>query len=381
MKPSVALRSLLTSVLMLASSAGFAETAAATRLDLGYDSNPYTLSDVVGEEGGMFMALDASAEATRETAGGGELGMDAGVAARLFGSGMSDANEARYFARVGGETGGKHRQHAFDWALRYRLRDSTYVSRATGDIATSGGTEIGDRYDSGIADLRGAWHLPGGRWGRVSLEGSAESKDYKEDYASLGLDRLDYTQFGVEPRYEYERGADTVQVKLPWAIRQYRDRRVSDVNGAAVAGTDLEYTYLGLDARYARELSAADEIGWTGSYETREDNGVGYSDRKRWQTGVEWTHKPARGEKLSAGLEYSSRVFDRPVTGNPLINDETPEKKGYAVKVEYERPFPGVAVKDLALLGAARWESYDNSSDPIFEYDRYEVFAGVRKEF
>jgi hypothetical protein len=380
-KPSFALRPLLTFVLMLTSSVSLAETAAETRLDLGYDSNPYTLSGGVGEEGGMFMALDASAEATRETAGGGELALDAGVAARLFGSSMSDANEAQYFVRVGGETGGKRREHAFDWALRYRLRDSTYVSRATGDVATSGGAEIGDRYDSGIADLRGAWHLPGGRWGRVTLEGSAESKDYRKDYASLGLDRLDYTQFGVEPQYEYERGADTVQVKLPWAMRQYRDRRVSDVNGVAVAGTDLEYTYLGLDARYARELSAADEIGWTGGYETREDNGAGYGDRKRWQTGVDWTHKPAKGEKLSAGLEYSSRVFDRPVTGNPLINDETPEKKGYAVKVKYERPFPGVAVKDLALLGSARWESYDNSSDPIFEYDRYEVFAGVRKEF
>lgn len=381
MKPSFLLRPLLASALLFTSATSLAEVKADARLDLGYDSNPYTLSDGVGEEGGMFMALDASAEATRETGGGGELGVDAGVAARLFGSSMSDANEQQYFVRVGGETGGKRRDHIFDWALRYRLRDSTYVSRATGDVATSGGSSIGDRYDSGIADLVGTWHLPGGTWGRVSLEGTAESKDYREDYASLGLDRLDYTQFGLEPQYEYERGANSVRVKLPWAVRQYRDRRVSDVNGLPVAGTDLEYTYYGLDLRYAREISKVDEVGFTGGYETRSDNGVGYGDRKRWQTGVEWTHKPAKGEKLSAGVDYSSRVFDRPVTGNPLINDETPEKKGFALDVKYERPFPGVAVPDLALLGAARWESYSNSSDPIYEYDRYELFAGVRKEF
>lgn len=383
--PRPFLPSLLTAVLLLASAASFAGTETDLRADLGYDSNAFTLSDLVGEEGGMFTALDATVGAQRDTRGGGELGFDAGLAARLFGSGMSDADEEKYFVRVRGESGGKRREHAFDWALRYRLRDKTYVSRFTGEVATDDGTptgtEIGDRYDSGIADLRGAWHLPGGRWGRVSLEGAAEIKDYSKDYAALGLDRLDYTRFGLEPQYEYERGPDTILVRLPWAIRQYRDRRVSDASGAAVAGTDLEYTYYGLEARYVREVSRAGEIDFTAGYELREDNGVGYGDRKRWNTGIEWTHKPARGERLSAGIEYSSRVLDHPVTGNPLINDETPEKKGYVVNVRYARPLPGVAAKDLSLLAEALWESFDNSSDARFEYDRYEVFAGVRKQF
>ena len=108
---------------------------------------------------------------------------------------------------------------------------------------------------------------------------------------------------------------------------------------------------------------------------------MGYGDRNRWNVGFEWKHQPAKGEKLSAGIDYSSRVFDRPVTGNPLINDETPEKKGYVFDVKYVRPFPGVATKDLSLLAEVSWESFDNSSDVRFEYDRYEVFAGVRKEF
>lgn len=385
MRPIPVIRPALAAVLLLASAAAFAGTGADLRAGVGYDSNAFNLSDGVGEEGGMFTALEASGEAQRDTQGGGEVGVDAGLEALLFGSGMSDASEEKYFLRLRGKSGGKRRQHAFDWALRYRLRDATYVSRFTGEVATDDGTPtgttIGDRYDSGIADLRGAWHLPGGRWGRVSLEGSAAAKDYREDYASLGLDRLDYTQFGIEPQYEYERGANTVRVRLPWSVRRYRDRRVSDAAGVAVAGTDLEYTYYGLEARYAREISDTSELDFTGGYEAREDNGVGYGDRTRWNTGVEWTLKPARGERLSAGVEYSARVLDRPVTGNPLINDETPEKKGYAVNVKYARPFPGVAVEDLSLVGEASWESFDNSSDDRFSYDRYGVFAGVRKEF
>lgn len=381
MTPSFFLRSALALALLLASRVGLADVEADLRAEIGYDSNPYNLSDVVGEQSGAFTALDARAGVEREAPGGGSIGLDAGFEARLFASRLSDASQEHYFVRVRGESGGRRRDHVFEGALRYRVRDATYVSRFTGAVATSGTTTIGDRYNSGNIDLSGAWHLPGARWGRVALEATVESKDYVEDYATLGLDRLDYMQFGLEPQYEYERGPDSVRVRLPIASRAYRDRRISDAAGAPVAGSDLRYTYYGFEARYAREASRTSEVSVGAGYEIREDNGVGYRDRERWQAGMEWTHRRAKAGQFNASVEYSARVLDRPDSGDPLINDETPEKEGYTLALGYVRPLPGVAMKDLSLLATASWESFDNSNDARFAYDRYEVFAGVRKRF
>lgn len=352
------------------------------RADLGYDSNVFDLNKSIGERDGMFSLLEAGFSAEDTSPSGWNMGMDAGAAAQLFESSVNDGDEARYFVRVRGDSGGKRREHVFDWALRYRLHDSTYVSRFTGLVATDGaGTEIGDRFDNSVSDLRAAWHFPGGGYGRVSLEGYAVTRNYLRDYASLGLERLDYNQFGLEPEYEVGGRDSNFRITLTLALRQYGDRRVSDVSGNPVAGTDLEYRYYGVDARYEHELTRTNVLEFSGGYDIREDNGIGFDDRTRWNTGVEWIYRPAAQIRLSVELEWSSRVFDRPVTGDPTINDETPEKKGYRLNVKYVRPFPGVKTRGVSLLAEAWWESFDNTDDVRFSYDRLEAFAGIRKEF
>lgn len=363
-----------------------APARAATQLELqgvaGYDSNVFHLNDSIGVRDGMFADLDAGFGIEWEQFARGVVGLDWGAAARLYESGVSDGNEEKYFVRLRGTSGGKRSEHAFDWALRYRVLNSTYVSRFTGVVATdAGGMQIGDRFDSSIGDFRGAWHFPRGDYGRVSVEAAVEAKDYRNDYAALGLDQLDYSQYEVTPEWETGRRTDTLRIRLPLALRQYRDRRASDVNGNPVAGTDLEYTYYGMDARYQHELTRASTLEFSGGYELRHDNGIGYDDRARWNVATEWSYRPEGRVHLSAGLEYSSRVLDRPVTGNPLINDETPDKRGYTANGKYLAPFPGVEVKDLSLLAEMRWESFDNSNDVRFSYDRLEAYAGVLKRF
>lgn len=374
------IRSLLTAAASALVILAAAPASAATELDLqgvvGYDSNVFNLNDSIGERDGLFTDLEAGFSAERDWLGG-TAGFDLGLAARLFESSMSDGDETKYFVRLRGDSGGKRKDRAFEWALRYRVQDSTYVSRSTGVVATDGlGNEIGDRFDSSIGDLRGAWNLPGGAF----IEGVIETKDYRNDYAALGLDRLDYNQYEVIPGYEAGSRTDTFRIRLPLTLRQYRDRRTSDVNGNSVAGTDLEYRYYGVDARYEHEFTRASALELSGGYEVRNDNGVGYGDRQRWNVAAEWNHRPDTQSRLSAGLEWSSRVLDRPVSGAP-VNDETPEKKGYTLNVKYARLFPGVEIRNLALLTEGRWESFDNSNNVLFSYDRLEVFAGIRKNF
>lgn len=355
--------------------------SAGTALNLqggvGYDSNVFNLNDSIGTRGGLFTDLEGGFSAERDWLARSSAGFDIGLAARRYESSVNEGDETKYFVRLRGDSGGTHKDPAFEWALRYRVQDSTYVSRSTGAVATTGsGSRIGDRYDSSIADLRGVWNFLGGAF----IEGVVETKNYRNDYAALGLNRLDYDQYEVTPGYKGGNSTDTFRIKVPLSLRQYRNRRVSDVNGAAVAGTDLEYRYYGVDAGYAHEFTHASALELSGGYEQRKDNGVGYGNRTLWNVGTEWTYRPAPKTRLSTGLEWNSRVLDRPSTGNPL-NDDSPEKKGYTLNLKYITPFPGVEIKDFSLLAEARWESYENSKTVIFTYDRLEAFIGIRKQF
>lgn len=352
------------------------------RVDLGYDSNVFDLNESVGERDGMFAFLEAGFSAEDASPSGWSMGLDAGATARLYEPNRNDGDQQRYFVRVRGDSGGKRREHSFDWALRYRLNDSTYVSRFTGAVSTDGaGNAIGDRFDNSMVDLRAAWHFPGGSYGRIALEASALTKNYLKDYAALGLERLDYSQLGLGPEYERGDKGNKLRIGLTLALREYRDRRASDSVGNPLGGTDLEYRYYGIDARYERALTRTTVLEWSGGYDLREDNGSGFGDRTRWNTGVEWTYQPGARSRLSVELEWSSRVFDRPVTGDPTIVDETPEKKGYRLDVRYSRPFPGVRTEGVSLLAETRWESFDNTDEARFSYDRLVGFAGIRKEF
>lgn len=381
MKHPFPLRRAAALVLALAASPVVAEVAVDLRADVGYDSNVFNLNDTVGEEAGMFTDLDAGVAAERTGKSGWTTGFDAGVDARLFESAVNDGDQAKYFLRLRGDSGGARREHDIHWAVRYRMQDSTYVSRFTGRVATSGGTPIGDRYDAGIADVRGGWKLPGGGYGRLSFDAFLEAKDYRDDYAALGLDRLDYNQYGVEPAYEVGSRTDTVRFALPVAQRQYRDRRVSDVDGNAVAGTDLEYTYYGVDASYEHAFSRASALQVSAGYEDRQDNGVGFGDRTRWGTGVEWTYRTPGKTRFDTGVEWSSRTLNNTSPADPTVVDETPDKDGYTVNARLQTPFPGVKARDFLLLARAAWESFDSSNEVRYSYDRLETFVGVRKEF
>lgn len=355
--------------------------------DLGYDSNIHTLSDGVGRQGGMFarIGLDAGAEVT--AAGGWTTGVDAGGSALRFGGNDDIGDETRFFLRVGGDSGGKSDEQRLAWALRYRGKDATYVSRFTGDVATYGGTPIGDRYDSGIVDASAEWRLRRTRFGQFALQGSVNSKDYRNDYAGLvnglgtPIDRLDYLEYGLTPELDVESGDNSVRIRMPVALRSYRDRRTSDANGDPVPGSDLEYRYYGLDLRYRRALSKAHQLTVGGEVEEREDNGDGYSDRRRWSIAGDWRWRPSKGTRVSTSLAWSARTLNNTNASDPTVVDESPDKRGYTFSVDGQTPFPGLAIAGLSLVGEARWESFQNSNDDRYTYSRIETFAGVRMEF
>lgn len=367
---------------MLMNGAAAADHELDLRADLGYDSNPFDLNQTIGERDGMFTRLEAVFRAEDLSSTGWTKKADIGATAQQFESGMTDGNEEEYFVRARGNSNEKRNENGWDWALRVKMNDQTYVSRFTGAVATDDlGNEIGDRYDKLTGDFQAAWHFPGGRFGRFSVEGAATYRNYLTDYEELGLERLDYEEYEIGPGYDVGNREQNLRIGLNYSQRQYRDRRVSDAAGNPVAGTDLEYQYYGIDTRFRRDLTRKNTLELTGGYEIREDNGIGFADRTRWNAGIEWTYRPGTDTRLVIDFEWNSRVFDNQVTGDPTINDEVPDKQGYDFNVRYTTPFPGLKSRGYLLYAEAGAESYDNSDDVRYAYDRTVAFIGIRKIF
>lgn len=369
-------------MLCLAATAAHAETDVDLRGEFGFDSNVFDLNPVVGEQDGLFTEVEANVEATGKAVRGWTKKVDIGFTGEKYESSVSDGDRGRLHVRARAESDDKYDENGWEWSLRYAARDQTYVSRLTGAIATDSlGNEIGDRYDSGAGDLRFEWRLPGWKLGRLSLEATALDRNYMKDYAQFGLDRLDYFQYGFGPGFEAGQGKDQFRVRLQAEQRNYRDRRVSDAAGLPVAGTDLEYRYFSADLRYRHRFPRRGAIALKGGYEMREDNGVGFADRTEWNVGAEWDWRFRDDSRLSIEGEYSSRVFDQQVVGDPTINDEQPEKKGFDARISYSRPFPFVDIRGFELVADLRWESFDNSNDVRYAYDRFVALLGVRQQF
>jgi hypothetical protein len=367
---------------LLAGTNAAAETDIDLRGGFGYDSNPYEVGDTLDEQSGFFTEAEAIVNAEGTAAKGWHKQVDLGLFGRLHETDLRDADRARMFVRARGDSAEEYDEHGWDWALRYRMRDETYVSRLTGEVATDDlGNEIGDRYDSGRADLLLQWRFPGWRVGRLSIEATAADRNYLEDYQQFGLERLDYYEYGVGPGYELDSRDSNLSVKLLYEKRIYDDRRVDDATGAPVAGTDLEYEYYGVEARYRHRFTRRSALELTGGYDLREDNGVGYADRTRWNVGVEWTQRFRDDGRLVVESEYNSRVYDEQFADDPTINDEEPEKKGLELRVSYSRPFPFVDILGFSLVIEAELQSYDNNDDERYTYDRLIGFIGVRQVF
>lgn len=381
-KSSAPLAAAFSALGVLVSGTAWAGQELDLRAGLGYDSNPFELNQTIGERAGTYAQLEAAFLAEGIASTGWSKAAEVGATAQVFESGMSDGDEEKYFVRVLGNSNEKRNEHGWEWSLQAQMRDETYVSRFTGTVATDDlGNEIGDRYDKLTGDFQAAWHFPGGRFGRFSVEGAATYKNYLTDYEELGLERLDYEEYEIRPGYDVGGRDQNLRIGLNYSQRQYRDRRVSDAAGNLVAGTDLEYQYYGFDTRFQRDLTRKNTLELTGGYDIRKDNGAGFGDRTRWYAGIEWTYRPGTDTRLVIDFEWNSRVLDNQVAGDPTINDEVPDKQGYEFNVRYTTPFPGLKSHGYLLYAEAGSESYDNSDDVRYAYDRTAAFIGIRKIF
>lgn len=373
---------LATMASILASGAARADHRIEVSGGMGYDGNPFELSDLIGPREAFFLEGEATVSAEGEAVSGWIKRADIGFTGRIFERDDHEADIARFHVRARGGTREKDTQHGWDLSVRSLARDQTYVSRLTGVEATDDlGNPIGDRYDSVTGEIEGEWRFPATRLGRASVGVAGTYKNYWYDYRALGLDRLDYYEFGVMPGFEFGRRANRFRLRGTLQQRDYFNRRVSDALGAPVAGTDLRYRYYGADLRVEHRFSDRGVFEVTADYELREDNGAGFGDRTQWSVGGEWSWRYDGGSRLRLDATYRSRILDNQATGDTTVNDEAPEKKGFEFAVRYTRPFPFLDIEGFSLFAEAGYEDYTNNDDPRFVYDRIVGLVGVRQEF
>lgn len=346
----------------------------------GYDSNVFRLSDSVGPQASLFTEAGIAAGLDYALSSAWSVGVKADGTAQVHESEFSDADSSSHALDLHGEYNpAGRRSMQFSWALEHSMRDSTYVSRVTGQVADIGITPIGDRYDSKKTAAEIKLKMPLSDALRIVVSASAENKDYREDYAAQGLDRLDYRAHEIVPGIEWDRDAHSISLAVPLGIRAYEDRRVSDLNGVAISNSDLEYNYVGVEASWDLAFSRIHSLRTRASWSGRTDNGAGYSDKTEQEIRAGWLGRWRKTDtRASVDLAWSVDEYARLSDAVQQINESAPARRGWSLITTFSAP---LASKTLHWFVEARVDSYTNDSNDIYSYDRHQIAAGIKKTF
>jgi hypothetical protein len=348
------------------------------RVVSGVDSNPYRLADP-GNGQAIFNAVSADQDLSKYIGKNNRMFLDVSGDGVLYQGDYKDASEWAVRARVGFKS--KHRSpEVFHFRTRLQvegeLERDTYVERSTGTVATFGGEDIGDRFDTNTVRFRSVIDAKPLSWLRSILDISAERVNYVEDYASLGITELDYEQGTAVAELKFRLSeAVTLSMSTPVSVRRYLNREARDLDGNLIPGSGLEYTYYGADAGLVFKPSRALRLSLKGSYELREDNESGYYDRTRLTGAMNMSYAFGQNS-LRLRAIYSSRELREdapPAPTDPTQYGRT--REGYTTSFVYERRFGYQRLPTFIFL-EARYRSYDNS-DPIYAYDRGMAVVGI----
>lgn len=342
----------------------------------GYDSNPYKLSDNL--DNGEAWFVDTNVFANQEF---GKFKLSGALKNRAHESSFNDADvltgtlKGRYKNKYT-VMGKKFRSSA---AVETGFKDKTYVSRSTGAIGTFSGQKIEDRYDYDYWKLLASSSIQLSDQVRTALALTYNNKSYDEQNIA-GISTLDYEQANLVNTWTFKHNNDG-RFKLDLGIgeRDYDNKRQKSKAGASVAGSDLKYFYhsVELSHRYKITQDLRTSVGI--KYEERTDNGSGYYDTDKIKYSADVFYTVDDGLKVFVKSSYEDYEYDNLSTTDE--NDEDlPGKQGYTVKLGLEKDLSELT--DMPVLGFAgiRFDNFD-SNDPVYEYDRYQAFMGIKVSF
>ncbi len=347
---------------------------------LGSDSNPYKLQDGLDKSSGAYVAAGLAASQRLND----QLTVEVGLKNRTYENNFDDADETR--ASV--ELAYRDKFKLFGKRSRYRLKaeydykDDSFVSRATGRIATAvGGESLADRFDSVKWGVSGKISTRLNRSVSSGLELAYRHKDY-EDFNVIGLSDLDYAEFSLVNDWAYRWNRKNKSfVDIGVGQRNYDNREERDSAGVVVAGTDLEYDYVEFAIGHKMKLKRNTKLGFKVSYDRRDDSGSGFYDKDAIKFDVKLDHRLRNGARLDLELSYLEKEYS--ATIDPVLSETEEEgeplndKHGYTVEMGVEQDLTITAGVQSILFARATYADISSDS-PIFTYDRTQVEIGIK---
>ncbi len=345
-------------------------------LYLGYDDNPYKLSDDFDPDGGWFLDTILKAQHKYEN-----FRFRGNLKHRTYENSLDDADntsmavDARY--RKKHEIAGKRAYSSV--LLKYGIRDKTYVSRTTGMIGTSGGQEIRDRYDYKYWAAKAKTSIKITKPLKVELELDYLDKDYDHPSVS-GLSNLDYRQLELSNDWKYAY-SDTSRFGLTLSAsrREYDNKRSKNLLGLSVPGTDLTYNYGSISVSHRYDFTSKLQSKIKYEYEERSDNGSGYYDYDSHKGSAALRYMVKDGLTLKASLLYQKLEYDYAIVVDEN-DDPLPGKDGYTAKLRLQKDLELSKTTPAYLFAEVKYDTYD-SNTPVYEYDRAQALIGVNINF
>ena len=341
----------------------------------GVTSNPHQLSDSFQPDSEVFTLFDLKFSNRFDN---GSY-FKAQTKQSLF---LNDETADRSRTKL--DLGYRSKFHISEQKFRYKLwadstiRNSTYVSKTTGQVATFNGQSIADRYDSVQNNLNAYVSLRSANKTRYKISYQHRDKDY-QDYSIPGLSNFDYAHHRLRLNVDFRVSDEShVVAKIGTTRRDFKDRRAQDLNGDDIPGTNLEYDYLEYSLGYSYRPDKTVRLGALVEFIEREDNGVGYADSTYDRVTLSARFVLSETDSLDASLRYSDLAYVNQVVIDPSSLEEFGyDNKGYSILVDYRRALSSREENKFTLL--LNFEAFDfDSSDPRYQYSEYVFSAGVR---
>ncbi len=344
----------------------------------GLDTNPHKLSSSLDPELELFSAVDVMLSNRFEN----NLWFDArSIHAFYLDDDRGDWSKTEIDSGYESEFELNKRKFKYELSADWTDKDKNYVSRTTGEDATSGVESIVDRYDYDMTNLNAEISFRTEQKTRYRLSYQQRDKDY-EDFSIPGLSDFDYShdrfKFDVQVRLQDQH---RVRAEIGTTNRVYDDRRVENLNGDEIPGTDLEYDtsdyalgYIYLPDKnflFVLELSFSD----------RSDNGSGYRDQTYDRLYLSMRKQLNENESIRVSLNYSELAYDNRSFSVSEADEEEDafDSDGYQLKLDYRKKLLLNGEENLTVIFALDVSDFD-SSDSRYRYDRAIVSVGIMYE-
>ena len=346
-------------------------------LSPGYDSNPYKLADNLDNDESFYLDTNVSLKEIF-----GKFEITGRLNNRAYEGALDNADVFSGYMRGRYKTGHQLLNKKFKSELNvdYGFKDKTYVSRSTGTVGVFSGQKISDRYDYEYWKISGKSAIQLTKGIKTGLELTFQQKEY-DDQNILGLSNLDYEQIGLTNSWKLKQSkASSYKLDLSIGERDFDNKRQKSISGALIAGSDLKYYFHKLKASHRHKITKNIKVDLALKYEERTDNGSGYYDTEELKLYADIDYKISKGMKAYVDTSYTDREYQNNTSSADENDQDEAGKKGYSIKLGLEKDLMLYESMPVIAFIGAQYDNYD-SNDPIYEYERYQVFTGVKVEF